>query len=314
MKGSIGGSPKARQLHPFFRNFGREKYLHMLVLPAIVYFLIFAYVPMYGIVIAFKNFSFGSGIMGSPWVGFQHFKQFFGSMYFTRLVRNTVLISVYNIVWSMPVPILFALLLGELRHDRFKRFVQTVSYFPHFIAIVIVVGMLFTFLSPVEGLVNELMAKLGLPRLNFMQESKYFRSLYIGTGIWQSFGWNSILYIAALSGIPAEQYESAKIDGANRFQQVIYISIPGILSTFIILVIMQVGRVMSVGSSKILLMYSPATYDVADVISTYVYRKSIVGGEFSFGTAVSVFNMVINFLLVWVANYVSRKVSDISLW
>jgi putative aldouronate transport system permease protein len=269
---------------------------------------------MGGIIIAFKNFSFGRGILNSPWVGFRHFQTFLNSMYFSRLMRNTVLLSVFNILWSMPVPIVFALLLNEIKNNKWKRAIQTVSYFPHFVSSVIIVGMLFTFLSPMDGVVNVLRGKLGFSPIAYMQQPQYFRSLYIGSGVWQSFGWNSVMYIAALSAIPTEQYESARIDGAGRWQQMRYITLPGILPTFIILFILNVGRIMSVGSSKIILMYSPGIYDVSDVISTYVYRKSLINGEFSFGTAISLFNTVINFALVWFTNWVSKRTSDISLW
>jgi len=298
----------------FLINFKSEIFLHVLVLPTIIYFFIFAYLPMYGMIIAFQDFSFAKGVLGSKWVGFEHFRQFFNSMYFGRLIKNTILLSVYSIIWGMPFPVIFALLLNELKGKYYKRFVQTVSYFPHFISVVIVVGILVNFLSPVDGIVNIIRGHFNLEPINFMQESRWFRTLYVATGVWQSFGWNSILYLSALTAISSELYEAAVVDGANRFQQVIHISIPGIMPTFIILFILSVGKIMSVGSSKIILMYNPSTYDVADVISTYVYRKSLVGGEFSFGAAVGLFNNIINFLLVFFTNKISKKVSEVSLW
>ena len=298
----------------FIRNFKSELFLHALVLPTIIYFLVFAYAPMYGIIVAFKDFSFSKGIFGSQWVGFEHFITFFKSMYFPRLVKNTVLISVYSIIWGMPFPIIFALLLNEVKSKHFKRLVQTVSYFPHFVSSVIIIGLLVNFLSPVDGIVNIIRMRYGLEAVNFIQSTKWFRSLYVGSGIWQGFGWGSILYLAALSGISNELYEAAYVDGATKWQQTINISLPGIMPTFIILFILNVGGIMSVGSSKIILMYTPATYDVADVISTYVYRKSLIGGEFSFGAAVGLFNTVINFLLVYITNKISKSVSNVSLW
>ena len=298
----------------FLINFKSEIFLHVLVLPTIIYFFIFAYLPMYGMIIAFQDFSFAKGVLGSKWVGFEHFRQFFNSMYFGRLIKNTILLSVYSIIWGMPFPVIFALLLNELKGKYYKRFVQTVSYFPHFISVVIVVGILVNFLSPVDGIVNIIRGHFNLEPINFMQESRWFRTLYVATGVWQSFGWNSILYLSALTAISSELYEAAVVVGANRFQQVIHISIPGIMPTFIILFILSVGKIMSVGSSKIILMYNPSTYDVADVISTYVYRKSLVGGEFSFGAAVGLFNNIINFLLVFFTNKISKKVSEVSLW
>ncbi|HOJ10753.1 MAG TPA: ABC transporter permease subunit [Clostridiales bacterium] len=299
---------------PFIRNFKNEIFMHALVLPTVVYFFIFAYMPMYGILVAFKDFSFAKGIWGSNWVGLEHFMTFFKSMYFPRLVKNTVLISVYSIIWGMPFPIIFALLLNEIKNRHFKRIIQTVSYFPHFVSTVIIVGLMVSFMSPVDGIVNILRVRYGHEAINFIQSTKWFRTLYIGSGIWQGFGWGSIIYLAALSGISNELYEAAYVDGATRWQQTIHISIPGIMPTFIILFILSVGGIMSVGSSKIILMYTPATYDVADVISTYVYRKSLIGGEFSFGAAVGLFNTVINYALVFVTNKISKKVSDISLW
>ena len=203
---------------------------------------------------------------------------------------------------------------NEVKNRHFKRIVQTVSYFPHFVSTVIIVGLMFSFLSPVDGIVNIIRVKYGYDPINFMQSTRWFRTLYVGSGIWQGFGWNSIIYLAALSGISNELYEAAYVDGATKWQQTIHISIPGIMPTFIILFILNVGRIMSVGSSKIILMYTPATYDVADVISTYVYRKSLMGGEFSFGAAVGLFNTIINFLLVYITNKTSKKISDISLW
>lgn len=299
---------------PFIRNFKNEIFMHALVLPTVVYFFIFAYMPMYGILVAFKDFSFAKGIWGSNWVGLEHFMTFFKSMYFPRLVKNTVLISVYSIIWGMPFPIIFALLLNEIKNRHFKRIIQTVSYFPHFVSTVIIVGLMVSFMSPVDGIVNILRVRYSHEAINFIQSTKWFRTLYIGSGIWQGFGWGSIIYLAALSGISNELYEAAYVDGATRWQQTIHISIPGIMPTFIILFILSVGGIMSVGSSKIILMYTPATYDVADVISTYVYRKSLIGGEFSFGAAVGLFNTVINYALVFVTNKISKKVSDISLW
>lgn len=312
-EGSIGISAKSKR-SPFIRNFKNELFMHALVLPTVIYFFIFAYIPMYGIIVAFKDFSFAKGIWASKWVGFEHFIVFFKSMYFTRSVKNTILISVYSILWGMPFPIIFALLLNEVKNQKFKKAVQTVSYFPHFVSTVIIVGLMVSFLSPVDGVVNIIRTRYGFEAINFIQSTRWFRSLYIGSGIWQGFGWSSIIYLAALSGISSELYEAAYVDGATRWQQTIHISIPGILPTFIILFILSVGGIMSVGSTKIILMYTPATYDVADVISSYIYRKSLLGGEFSFGAAVGLFNTIINFMLVFIANKISKKVSDISLW
>ena len=296
------------------KNVVRDRYLLLLVLLPVLYFIIFHYVPMYGLQIAFKRYSPGRGIWGSPWVGLKWFEQFFGSCFAGQLVRNVLLLNIYSLLWGFPLPILFALLLNEVKNGIFKRVVQTISYMPHFISVVVVVGMVFSFLSVNGGIVNVMLEHLGIEPINFMSEPKWFRTIYIASGVWQSFGWGSIIYLAALSGIDTEQYEAARIDGANRIQQIVHITIPGILPTVIILLILQCGRMMSVGYEKIILMYNTATYEVADVISTYVYRNGILGGEFSFSTAVDLFNNVCNCLLLVTINWISRKVSDISLW
>lgn len=292
----------------------RDKYLHLLVLPTIVFFIIFSYVPMYGLTIAFKDYSFMKGIMDSPWVGFKHFEAFFDSIFFWRLIKNTVLLSVQALIFAFPVPIIFALLLNEVRVKWFRNTIQTISYFPHFVSIVIVVGMLHILLSPESGIINVLLGQLGVKPIAFMQTSEWFRPLYIISDIWQGFGWASIIYLAALTGVSPELYEAAQIDGASRFKQVWHVSIPAIAPTIIILFILNVGGIMNVGYEKILLMYNPGIYEVSDVISTYVYRKSILGGEFSFGTAIGFFNNVINFALIVTVNYISKKVSSVSLW
>lgn len=298
----------------WLNRFWQDRYMHLMVLPAILYFLIFSYGPMYGLIIAFKDFSFTKGIWESPWVGFKHFRIFFESIYFKRLIKNTVLLSIYSLVFSFPIPIIFALLLNEVKNRRFRNTIQTVSYFPHFVSIVIVVGIMHTLLSPETGIINSFIGRLGFEKIPFMQSKRWFRPLYVSSGIWQSFGWNSIVYLAALTAVSPELYEAAEIDGAGRFQLVWYISLPSILPTIVILFILAVGGIMNVGYEKVMLMYNPGIYEVADVISTYVYRKSIEGGEFSFGTAIGLFNNIINFFLIIMANKISKSVSDISLW
>lgn len=293
----------------------QEKYLLLLLVPGLAYYIIFHYGPMYGVIIAFKNFKGGtSSILSAPWVGLKWFNEFFGSYYFTRLLSNTLLISLYNLIFGFPIPILFALTLHEMRNRRYKRLVQTISYLPHFISVVVIVGMMQTILDANDGVVNHLIRSAGGNAINFMGTPKWFRPLYIGSGVWESFGWNSIIYLAALTNIDPALYEAARIDGANRWQQTVHVSLPGILPTLVILLIMQLGRTMSVGYEKIILMYTPATYDVADVISTYVYRRGIVSGQFSFATAVGLFNSVVNMVLLITVNTVSRRVSQISLW
>ena len=292
----------------------RDRYLWLLVLPCIAYFVIFAYIPMGGVILAFKNYIPTKGIWGSSWVGFKYFQDFFASPYFGRLLRNTVLLSVFNILWSFPVPVIFALFLNEVKNGPFKKIVQTVSYMPYFISVVVLAGMVVNFLSPYGGIANKLIGLFGMESINFLAEPKYFRTIYIASGIWQGFGYSSIIYLSTISSIDPQLYEAAKIDGARRFQRMAHITFPGILPTVVIMLILSFGNIMSVGFEKINLLYSPATYETADVISTYVYRRGILDAQYSFGTAVSLFNSVINFGLILLVNKISRRVSDISLW
>lgn len=292
----------------------RDKYLWMLVLPGIIYYIIFSYTPMYGLVIAFKDFLPFKGIWDSPWVGFKWFEQFFDTYYFGRILTNTLLISLYSIVWGFPAPIIFALLLNEVQHKKFKRVSQTVSYLPHFISTVVIVGIVVNFLSPSAGIINNVIRALGGESINFMVEPEWFRTIYITSDIWQGIGWNSIIYLAALSGIDQELYEAATVDGASRLRKMWHITIPGILPTVVILLILRFGSVLNVGYEKIILMYNSQTYETADVIGSYVYRRGIAGGEYSFGTAVGLFQNVVNFMLIITFNRISRKVSEISLW
>ncbi len=298
----------------FAKTLKRDKYLVYLFIPCFLYYLIFKYIPMFGIVIAFQDYSPYLGYFKSEWVGLQNFIDFFESIYFWRLIRNTLMLNVYDLLLGFPVPIIFALLLNEVTNQGIKRFVQTVSYLPHFISIVIVVGIMHSFLSPNSGIVNVLLNNMGKDTIDFWTESKWFRPLYIGSGIWQGFGWGSIIYLAAISGIDPNLYEAAEMDGARRIRKMIHITIPGIMPTIVILLILRLGNMMSVGFQKIILMYNGATYETADVISTYVYRKGIAGGEFSFATAVGLFNSVINLILIFAANTFSRKIGETSLW
>lgn len=269
---------------------------------------------MYGAVIAFKDFRLGDTITSAPWVGLKWFAEFFSGMYFWRLLKNTLLINVYQLVFGFPIPIIFALVLNEIRIRKFKKVVQTVSYMPYFISTVVVVGMLYNFFGVSHGIVNNLLEHAGYERIHFFLESKFFLPLYISSGIWQSFGYGSIIYIAAMSGIDTDLYEAATIDGAKRLQQMWHITLPGIRPTIIIILIFNVGALMSEGFQKIILMYNPATYEVADVISTYVYRRGLIGMEYSFSTAIGLFNSVINFGLLVGANAVAKKISEIGLW
>ncbi len=292
----------------------KYKYLYIMLLPAVAYYVIFKYLPMYGLIISFKRFNPGLGVFRSPWVGFKYYEQFFKSIYFGRLLRNTLMINLYNLLFVFPAPIIFALLLNELRLSRYKKFIQTVSYLPHFISTVIIASMVFTFLNREYGLVNNIIYMLGGERIAFLNYSKYFWGIYTGMDLWKSTGWGSIIYLAAITSINPELYESAIVDGANRWRQIWHITLPGISSVIIIMLILRVGRLLSVGYKSIILLYNPLIYETADVINTFVYRRGLLNYEFSFATAVGLFQSVVGFILVVFSNKIARTFSETSLW
>jgi putative aldouronate transport system permease protein len=295
------------------RDLTRNRWAYLLLVPVLLYYLIFHYGPMYGTIIAFQDFNPIKGVFESPWVGLQNFSDFFNSVFFGRLLTNTILINVIDLFFGFPAPILLALLLNEIRWDPFKRVVQTISYMPHFISVVVVVGMMIDFFAR-DGLVNNLTRGFIDNPIAYMQDPNWFRTLFVGSGIWQGVGWSSIIYMAALSNIDPSLYEAAMVDGAGRFRQMLHITLPGILPTITILLILRLGAMMSVGYEKIILMYNPLTYQTADVISTYVYRRGILNTDYSFSAAVGLFNSAINFALVIAANALSRKYNETSLW
>lgn len=296
------------------RELRKNKYVYIMAIPVMAYYLIFAYGPMYGAQIAFRNFSVAKGITGSTWVGFKWFKSFFNGPYFWRLLRNTLIISLQQIIFGFPAPILLALLLNELRSERFKRMTQTIVYLPHFISIVVICSIIRIFVAR-YGVITDLLVPLGLPRTNLLGEPGYFRTLYIVSGIWQNIGWGSIIYLSALTGVDPEQYEAAVVDGANRFHKLWHITLPGIAPTIFTMFILRLGQIMSVGHEKIILLYNANTYEVADVISTYVYRIGLAESfQPSHTTAIGLFSSVINFGLITLANSVSRRVNNTSLW
>lgn len=294
-------------------GFLRDRQLLLMLLPVVAYFIVFHYIPMYGATIAFRNYSPARGFTGSPWVGFVHFARFFRSVYFERLVVNTILLNVLALAFGFPAPIVLALLLNEVKTRWFKNSVQTITYLPHFISLVVIVGLLREF-TITSGLVNDIRVFFGLQRLPLLQLPEYFRTLYVTSEIWQTIGWNSIIYLAALSGVDSQLYEAAKIDGANRWKQTLHVTLPGIQSTIIILLILRMGRMFTIGFEKIILMYNPSTYSVADVISTFVYRSGLLEMNFSFSTAVGLFNSVLNFAMLLLANRLSKRYSETSLW
>lgn len=309
---SIGGPGQSFGTR-LMRSLKRYKYVYLMAIPVVIYYVIFMYWPMYGAQIAFKRFAPGLGIERSPWIGLDNFSKFFGSFYFGRILRNTIIISVYSLLFAFPAPILLALLLNELRSNRYKRVVQTVSYLPHFISIMVVCGMIVDFTRS-DGVINDLLALFGFQRQTMLLNPALFRRIYIISEIWQGVGWGSIIYLSALSGIDTEQYEAAVIDGAGRFAQLRHVTLPGIAPTIVIMLIMRIGQMMNVGYEKIILLYNGNTYDVADVISTFVYRKGLVEADYSYSTAVGLFNSVVNLVLLVMANTISRRVSETSLW
>ncbi len=295
------------------RDFARHKYLYILLLPAVLYYALFHYMPMWGAQMAFKNFFVSKGIAGSGWVGFIHFQNFFTSFYFKRVVLNTLILSGLNILIGFPMPVLLALLINEVKIRSVKKTVQTITYLPHFISLVVVCGLVIGFLKS-DGLINDLIAAVGGERRMFLQESGSFRSVYIISDIWQQTGWGSIIYLSAIAGIPQEQYEAVRIDGGNLWHEMVNITLPGIVNTMIILLILRIGRIMSLGYEKVLLLYNESTYETADIISTYVYRRGIQNAEYSFSTAVGLFNSVINMLMLLLANFISNKYGERGLF
>lgn len=292
----------------------KQKELYLIVLPVLLYYLLFHYKPKYGLIIAFMDYSPRRGISGSTWVGLQHFMNFFQSIYFKRLLGNTLKISLATIVFGFPAPIILALLMNELRSKKFARVTQTITYMPHFISTVVICSMIREFVKP-EGFITQILVKFfDYGGKNLLSQPENFLPIYVISDIWQGVGWGSIVYLAALTAVDTELYEAAQIDGAGRWKQMLHITLPGIMPTIIIMLIMRLGQVMSVGYEKIILLYNEGIYETADVISTYVYRMGLVDRQYSFSAAVGLFNSVVNFLLVILANRFSKKVSDTSLW
>jgi putative aldouronate transport system permease protein len=284
-----------------------------MALPVIAFYLFIHYVPMYGAVIAFKNFTPGKGILGSPWVGFKNFNNFFSSVFFFRIIKNTLFISLTNILFGFPAPIILALLLNEIRNRLFKRAVQTVSYLPHFVSIVVVCGLIIDFTS-LNGIINDLAAFFGITKQTFLLNPDMFVGVYVSSEIWQTVGWGSIVYIAAIASIEQEMYEAAIIDGAGRFMQAIYITLPSLMPVITVMLILRMGSVMNVGFEKIILLQNNANLATSDVISTFVYRRGLLNFDFSYSSAVGLFNSVVNFTILLSANWLSAKFRGTSLF
>lgn len=285
------------------------KALYIMLLPGLIILIVFRYFPMYGILLAFKDYNLREGILGSQWVGMKYFEQMFRTPQFFSVFRNTMIISFSNFIVQFPVPIIFALLLMEVQHLRYKKFVQTVSYLPHFISWV-VLGGIFIQIFSLDGIVNGARELMGLEPIIFMADPKYFRKIIVGTYVWKTFGWSSVIYFAALAGIDPSLYEAATIDGANRFQKAKYISLPCISGTIVILLILNVGKILGLGFDQIFNMYNASVYQVADIIDTYVYRKGLEGMNYSYGTAVNLFKSIISMTMIVVTNKLARKITN----
>ncbi|MHA7964902.1 ABC transporter permease [Paenibacillus sp. CAU 1782] len=298
----------------WLRSFKRNWDLYLLIAPVIAYFILFEYTPMYGVLIAFKDFAASKGIWDSPWAGFTHFERFFNSYYFERLLTNTLGISFYQLAVGFPAPILLALCINEVQKKWFKSFVQTITYAPHFLSTVVFVGIIMLFLSPQYGIVNKLLEWTGFQPVSFMTDPGWFKSIYVFSGVWQHMGWSSIIYLAALTAIDPGLHEAARIDGASRWQRIRHINIPGIFPTIMVLLLLQIGSMMGIGFEKAFLMQNALNMEASDIISTYVYRTGIIEGQFSFSTAVGLFNSVVNLLLLLIANTAARKLTQTSLW
>lgn len=296
------------------RRIGRCWQLYVLMLPALVYIVLFAYKPMYGILIAFKDFSMKKGILASPWVGFKNFERLFSSYWFPIILKNTLTISLLSLVIGFPIPIILALLLNEVRSNKFRSMVQTFSYAPHFISMVVMCGMVAMFLSPTTGVVNKLLNVLGMESVFFMQEAGLFKWVYVLSGVWQGTGWSSVIYFAALSGVDKSLLEAADMDGATRLQKIWHVNLPVILPTILVMLILQCGSLLSVGYEKAYLLQTSSNLTGSEIISTYVYKVGLVQSDFSFSTAAGLFNTVVNCIILISANQLSKKVAKTGLF
>lgn len=295
------------------QDFARNKYKYIIFLPVLIYLVLFCYKPMYGAVIAFQRYRPTLGIKNSDWIGLYNFSVFFKDFYFKRILSNTLIISAYQLIWGFPLPIIFALLLNEVKSLRFKRIIQTTSYLPHFISLVVVCSLIKQFCLT-EGLFNDIIAYFGGVREPLLQFPENFRTIYVASDVWQHFGWDSIIYLASLTSIDPSLYEAAEIDGAGRFKRAWHITLPGLMPTIVMMLILRMGGIMSLGSEKVLLLYNQATYKTADIISTYTYRKGLIEADFSFSTAVGLFNSVVNVVFLVSANMLSKKITDVAMF
>ena len=295
------------------KDWMRNRSLYLMIIPVLIFFILFHYKPMYGAIIAFNDYTPALGIAESPWVGWDNFTRFFSSVYFGRLIRNTILLSFYSLLFGFPAPIILALLLNEVKNKKFKGLTQTVTYLPHFISLIVVTGMLVDF-SMTSGLFNDIIELFGGERSPLLQNPDLYRTIYVASGIWQEIGWGSIIYLSALSGVDSQLYEAAQIDGAGKWKQLIHVTLPGIAPTIIIMFILKMGTLMNMGYEKTILLYNPATYETADIISSYIYRIGLLEQDWSYSTAIGLFNSVINLGLLLITNKIARKCGETSLW
>lgn len=295
------------------RDIIKNKYIYLMAIPVAAFYICFCYLPMGGLVIAFQDYAPAKGILGSEWVGFQNFINFFNDYQFTRLLRNTIFLSLKLIIFGFPAPILLALLINEIRSKNYRKTVQTLSYLPHFISLVVVCGLISDFTSS-TGLVNQLLGFIGVEPKTFLMQPKMFQPLFVITDIWQTIGWGSIVYLSAISSIDPGLYEAATIDGAGRFRQILSVTLPSLMTTIIVLFIMRIGNIMSLGYEKVILLYNPTIMERADIISSFTYRRGLLDMDYGFSTAVGMFNSVINFVILWIANRLCKKFTGESLW
>ncbi|MFI3238342.1 MAG: ABC transporter permease subunit [Lachnospiraceae bacterium] len=295
------------------KDYKEHKMLYLMIIPVVLYYMVFEYGPIAGVLIAFKDYRPARGIFGSDWIGFKNFITFFNSYYFWSLIRNTLWLSIQSLIWGFPAPILLALLLNEARSTKFKKSVQTITYMPHFISTVVIAGMIVDMVST-NGVITQIMQFFGYKGGNLLYVSSFFVPILVISDIWQNIGWGTIIYIAALTGIPEELYEAAEMDGAKRLAKVRHITLPGIAPTIVTMFILKIGNLMTVGWEKIVLLSNSAITDTAQVISSFVYTQGLLGGQYSYTAAIGLFNSIINFILIISANAVSRKINDTSLW
>lgn len=302
-----------RRRSPLFTKVWKYRVLYLIFAPTLIYFILFNYVPYWGLTIAFKDFSPGKGIWGSPWVGLKYFNELFASDVFVQVFKNTLLISLYKLIFGFPMPLAFALLLNEVKHMLYKKVIQTITYFPHFLSWVVFGGIMLTFLAP-NGVIPKLAMLFQADASSLMTNTDYFRTILVITSIMKSFGWGAIIYLAALAGIDPALYEAARIDGAGRWKQLLYVTLPSLRSVVVLLFILDLGHILDAGFEQIFIMYNPTVYEVGDIIDTYVYRTGLGEAQYSLATAVGMFKGVIGFALIFTANYIVKKLGEPTLW